>query len=495
MSASMKKGTRGFMMNIAQWVTVAVAVFLTAGCMVGPDYRRPEVTTPPSYGELKPATREGMDISVPSSEPVAAAWWTAFNDAGLTSLIDRTVRSNLDLRQAEARVRQARAARAIESAVLWPQVGASAGYSRNLTSRNGPASAAAQGRWYNLFQTGLDTSWEIDLFGGIRRSIEAADASLESVRDDRNAVIVSLMAEVGLEYVTYRSLQQRIALADHNLETQQGTLDLTLRLFNAGLAPELDVTRAQSQVATTASAIPLLKQLAAQAMHRLGTLIGQPPMTLQTELSPSGPIPVTPVQVAVGLPSDLLLRRPDVARSERALAAATAQIGVATRDLFPRFFLTGSAGLQSVSSSNLFQWASRFISIGPGISWPLFQGGRIRANIALQTARQEELLAAYEGAVLQAFQEVEDALVAFSHEQERRTQLAEAVRADQRAADLAKQLYAQGLTDFLSVLIAEQSLFTSQDAAAQSERDVALDLVALYKAVGGGWQVAVGSTE
>jgi len=300
-------------------------------------------------------------------------------------------------------------------------------------------------------------------------------------------VLVSLLAEVGLDYVTYRSLQQRIALANQNVAAQQGTLDLTRRLFNAGLAPELDVQRAAAQVATTASTIPLLEQQAAQTMHSLGVLIGQPPMALQQELAAVVPIPSPPAQVAVGLPSELLLRRPDVARSERQLGAQTAEIGVAARDLFPRFFITGAASLQSVRASDFFDWESRLLSLGPSVSWPIFEGGRIRANIALQTAAQEELLAAYEGVVLQAFQDVEDALVAFSHEQATRAQLEDAVRANQRAAELARNLYGQGLTDF-PVLVAEQSVFTSQDTLAQTERDVALELVALYKAVGGGWE-------
>ena len=320
-------------------------------------------------------------------------------------------------------------------------------------------------------------------------------SSFEATEDDRKAVLVSLMGEMGLEYVTYRSLQQRIALGNQNLAAQQGTLDLTRRLFNAGLAPELDVQRAAAQVATTASTIPLLEQQAAQAMHALSVLIGQLPMTLQQELAPVGPIPKPAPQVAVGLPSELLLRRPDVARSERQLAAQTAEIGVATRDLFPRFFISGAASLQSVRGSDFFDWQSRLLSLGPSVSWPIFEGGRIRANIALQTATQQELLAAYEAVVLQAFQDVEDALVAFSNEQATRAQLEDAVRANERAADLARQAYAQGLTDFLTVLVAEQSVFTSQDTLAQTKRDVALQLVALYKAVGGGWEAAATTQE
>jgi NodT family efflux transporter outer membrane factor (OMF) lipoprotein len=473
---------------------VAALVLLCApGCMVGPDYRRPEVVTPPSYGELAPtAPTAGRSDAV--ADGIPTAWWTTFDDQLLMSLVTRTAQANLTLQQAEARVREARASRRIAAADLWPQAEATGSYTRERTSNNG-LGLGAGGKVFNLFQAGFDANWEVDVFGGNRRAVEAADASVEAAEDDRNAVLVSLMGEVGLEYVTYRSLQQRIALANQNLAAQQATLDLTRRLFNAGLAPELDVQRAAAQVATTASTIPLLVQQAAQAMHALSVLIGEPPMTLGEELAAVGPIPKPPAEVAVGLPSELLLRRPDVARSERQLAAQTAEIGVATRDLYPRFFITGAAGLQSVHASDFFDWESRALSVGPSVSWQILSGGRIRANIALQTATQQELLAAYQAAVLQAFQDVEDALVAFSHEQATQAQLQDAVRANQRAADLARQAYAQGLTDFLTVLVAEQNVFSSQDTLAQTERDVALQLVALYKAVGGGWEPAATAQE
>ncbi|HZO08469.1 MAG TPA: TolC family protein, partial [Myxococcota bacterium] len=207
-------------------------------------------------------------------------------------------------------------------------------------------------------------------------------------------------------------------------------------------------------------------------------------------LAAAGPIPRPPAQVAVGVPSELLLRRPDVARAERQLASQTAEIGVATRDLFPRFFLSGIGGLQSIHASDFFDWESRVASLGPSVVWPVFAGGRIRANVALQTAAQEELLAAYRDVVLRAFQDVEDALAGFSEEQAARDQLSDAVRANQRATELARNLYAQGLTDFLTVLVAQVNLLTTQDALAQTEREVALQLIALYKALGGGWELA-----
>lgn len=477
----------------------AAAVLVSAalaGCMVGPNYHRPDVPAPTAWGELAPVTAVAGDpvrevrTSVATTDPVAASWWTSFGDAELASLVERAVAGNYDVQQAEARIREARAARRIAAADLWPAVQAGASYDRERTSANGPTgSSPLGGKWIDLFQVGFDANWELDVFGGTRRAVEAADAAVAAAEADRDAVLVTLLGDVGFEYVTYRSLQRRVALATENLEAQRATLGLTRRLLDAGLAPELDVTRAEAVTATTAATIPALRRGAAQAMHRLGTLVGAPPMTLEQELAVATPIPAPPSAVPIGMPSDVLLRRPDVARAERDLASATAEIGVATRDLFPRFFITGAADLQSLHATDLFTWQSRLASLGPSVTWPVFEGGRIRANIAFRTAAQAERLAAYRGAVLQAFQEVEDALVAFAHQQATSAELARAVGANDRTAELARRLYGQGLTDFLTVLDAERSLFASQDALAESQRDLALDLVALYKAVGGGWQV------
>jgi outer membrane protein, multidrug efflux system len=464
-----------------------LAALSMAGCMVGPNYTRPDVDAPPSFGELAPAAEPGRSEAVGEGAPTA--WWISFGDPLLGSIIERTVKANLTLQQAESRVREARASQRIAAADLWPQVDASGSYTRARDSKNGPA-AIDSGKWHDLFAAGFDANWELDVFGGNRRAVEAADATVEATEHDRNAVLVSLLGEVGLEYVTYRSLQQRIALTEQNLSAQQKTLDLTRRLFDAGLSPELDVQRAAAQVATTASAIPPLEQQTAQAMHRLGVLIGELPMALASELAAVGPIPRPPAQVAVGFPSELLLRRPDIARAERRLESQTAEIGVATRDLFPRFFLSGTGGLESLHASDFFKWESRAASLGPSVTWPIFEGGRIRANIAFQTAAQQELLAAYRDAVLVAFQDVEDALAGFSKQQAARDRLTEAVGANQRATELARNLYGQGLTDFLTVLVAEENLLTTQDSLAQSEREVALQLIALYKALGGGWELA-----
>src|SRR5262249_32861158 len=325
----------------------------------------PDVATPTAWGELAPV-QPGRSEVLANGTPMA--WWISFDDPLLTSLIDRMVRANLTLQQAEARVREARAARRIAHPDRWPQIGASGSYTRSRGSESGPVTPS-NGQWRDFFAAGFDAQWELDVFGGNRRAAEAGDAALEAAESDRNGVLISLLGEVGLDYVTYRSLQQRIALTEQNLLAEQQTLDLTRRLFGAGMAPELDVQRAAAQVATTAATIPPLEQQAAQAMHQLGVLIGEPPMTLQAELSVVGPIPRLPAQVPIGVPSELLLRRPDISRAERDLASQTAQIGVATRDLFPRFFLGGLGGLQSVDASDFLKWESRVASLGPSVKW------------------------------------------------------------------------------------------------------------------------------
>ena len=477
-------------------IPMVLAAALAGGCMVGPDYHPPDLAAPPAWGELSPSSKvseqplAAAPVEVAAQRDQAAMWWTVFNDAELSWLMDWAAVANLDLQQAEARIRQARALRTIAAAPLWPNVIAQGSYAREHASANAPGGGATQGTTFDLYQVGFDSSWELDVFGGNRRAVESAQASLEAAQFDWAAVLVTLMGEVGSNYVTYRTLQQRIRIATDNVKTQQDTLALTRRLFAAGLATDLDVARAEAQVATTESTIPQLTAQAHEVMHFLGVLLGEPPMALAQDLAAVGRIPAGPSMVEVGIPSDLLLRRPDLRSSERQLAAATADIGVAVRDLYPRFFVTGFGALESVKASAVFDWPSRALSIGPSVSWTVFDAGMIRATIDLRTAQQEQLLAAYRSIVLQAFQEVENALVAYAEDQKSRDDLATATAANQRAADLAVQLYVQGLTDFLTVLQAQFNLFASQDALAQSEGDIALDLVALYKALGGGWEPA-----
>jgi NodT family efflux transporter outer membrane factor (OMF) lipoprotein len=435
-------------------------------------------------------------------------WWTTFNDPALDDLVGRAVKGNFDLRRAAARVREARALRDVSRADLFPTVNTSGSYthSRSPVDSFGPVTpsggatgeggatgasfAGGNGVEGNFYQAGFDASWEIDLFGGIARGVQADEADLAAAAEDRRDVLVSLLAEVARNYLELRGFQRQIVIARENLDAQQQTLNLTRDRLRAGIATDLDVARAQAQVSTTAATIPTLEAGARRAIHRLGVLAGQNPMALVADLAPVKPIPSAPPEIPVGVPSELLRRRADVRRAERELAASSARIGVATAELFPRFSLTGSLGLQSSRSSELLNYGSRFWSIGPSISWPVFDAGRIRASIRAENARQEQAAASYEQAVLTALQEVEDALVSYVKEESRRRTLAEAAAANRRAVDLAIQLYDAGRADFLSVLQAQRDLFATQDALVQSDRLVTTNLVALYKALGGGWQIA-----
>jgi outer membrane protein, multidrug efflux system len=294
---------------------------------------------------------------------------------------------------------------------------------------------------------------------------------------------------VASNYVQVRGAQRQLAIAQQNLAAQQRTAEITRRRLIGGLAAGLDLANAEAQAATTAAQLPLLETQAQQAIYSLSVLLGLEPTALTPELSTASPIPVTPPQVPVGLPADLLRRRPDLRRAEAQIHAATARIGVATADLFPRFSLTGSGGLASSTLLELGHWTSRFFSVGPSVSWPIFDAGRIRATIQVQDALTQQALTQYQKTVLTALQDVENALVAYAKEQARRQSLTDAVTANRRAVDLANRLYTQGLTNFLNVLDAERSLYTTEDALVQSQRNISLDLLALYKALGGGWEL------
>jgi NodT family efflux transporter outer membrane factor (OMF) lipoprotein len=441
-----------------------------------------------------------------------ADWWKQFHDPVLDQLIGQSIAGNLMLRQAQAHIRQARFERQIVAANLYPAAAATASYEHLRFSKNGlGASAVAatnpsgatgggaaggatggSGRGsspnFNLFQAGFDASWELDVFGGIRRAVEAADANIGSSIEDQRDVLVSLLGEVALNYVQLRGFQRQIAIAQENLETQRQTLALTQLRLDGGIATELDVDQAAAQVAATESTIQPLETSARQAIHLLGVLTGREPMALVELLAPTSPIPAAPPEIPLGLPSDLLNQRADVRRAERQLASATAQIGVAVAQLYPSFSLMGNFGWQSTHLHNLFSSNSIAWSASPQVSVPIFQGGALRANIRLHTAIQEQAASAYEQAVLTALKDVEDALVAYANEQEHLQKLADAVAANEKTLALAKLLFDQGRTDFLNVLDAQRSLFIAQDAQVRSQSALSTDVVTLYKALGGGWE-------
>jgi len=454
------------------------------GCTVGPNYQRPQPEAPLRWSEI-----HGTGVT---TEPVGAEiirWWTLFGDPELDSLIDRAVRSNLDLKIAGARVREARAQRVIAGADAYPSLSASALYSRTGRSENGTSSSPAGGfAPFDLFQAGFDSAWEMDVFGGVRRSVEAATADIEASEENRRDVLISLLAEVARNYLEVRAEQRRIAIAQDNIGSQKETLELTKARLEAGLSSELEVAQAQAQLSTTESTVPGLESARRQAIHQLGVLLGVEPGALIEELSREAPIPSATPEIPIGLPSDLLRRRPDVRRAERQLAAATARIGVATADLFPQFSLTGATGLQSIAIDKLARIGSGFWSFGPTVSWNVFDAGKIRANIEVQNARQEQALDTYEKAILTALTDVENALVAYANEQLKRRSLSRAVDANHRSSDIAGELYSKGLVDFLNVLDSQRLLYQSRDQLVQSDQNVSAGLVALFKALGGGWK-------
>jgi outer membrane protein, multidrug efflux system len=463
-----------------------LAAGLIAGCTVGPDYHRPPSNPPAQWSE-------SLSGGETNGSPAITTWWKSFNDPELDSLVDRAVRSNLDLRVAEARVREARAQRGIVDADFWPSVDASGSYARARESANQPLLGQLQlppsvSLENNVYQAGFDASWEIDVFGGTRRAAEAADANIAAAIYSRQDVQVTLVSEVARNYIEARGFQRRLAIARQNIKAQQDTVAMARDRYQQGLTNSLDAEQAATVLAQTQAQVPTFENGLQASIHHIGVLLGQQPGALLAELATDAPIPATPPQVPVGLPSDLLRRRPDIRNAECQLAAATAQIGVATADLFPKFSLTGDIGLQSVSTSDFFTSGSRFWSAGPTVQWRIFDAGRIRSNIRVQNARQEQALATYEKTVLTSFEDVENALVAYAKDQDRNISLAEAVKTSQNSLGISRRLYANGLTSFINVLDAERSLYQSQDDLVQSNQAVTEDLIALYKALGGGWE-------
>jgi NodT family efflux transporter outer membrane factor (OMF) lipoprotein len=339
----------------------------------------------------------------------------------------------------------------------------------------------------NFWQAGFDATWELDVFGGTRRQIESANAGIEAAVEDRRDVMISLYAEVAMNYIGLRGTQYELSIAQKNLQSQEQTLSLTRTQAEGGLVPYLNVSQQEAQVDSTAATIPTLEATERQYIHHLGILLGMDPNAVSAELSDAAPVPVGPPAVPPGLPSELLRRRPDIRRAERQLAEASANIGVATADLFPQFSITGAVGTEASQFGQLFNWSSRYYSIAPGVTWDIFDAGKVSSNISVQNARQAEALQAYRGVVLQALQDVDDALIAYNREQVREEALVNAVTANQKSVDLSMELYEKGSKDFLSVLDAQRDLFAAQSAQAQSELQVSADLVALYKALGGGW--------
>lgn len=471
-------------------------------CEVGPNYKPPSLPTPPAYAEAA-STRK---TAVTAEDADLSAWWKGLGDPELDSLIARALKDNPDLAVAAAKVREARAQEIAADADLLPKVSASGNVVKYDSQRNSPSRSTGQAEGASsssssggltglpipshltLYSAGFDATWEADIFGGARRGVEAARANAEAVEWTRRDGQVSLVAEAANAYLTLRAIQARVALGQAELKRQQDLFQLIRDRRQHGFTTDLDVNQQTNQVAIAAAQIPQLQAAAAAQVHALGVLIGQPPETLARELAGDGSaLPPEPMRLPAGLPSQLLLRRPDLRAAERRLAAANAQIGVQTANLYPKLNLLGLAAFASPQFQSLLS-TQNFSTVGLGmIQAPLFEGGRIRAGIDEAKAEREQAFQAYRGAVLGAFREVEDALARFKSEDDRRAHLTEAVGAAERNLKIAQDQYGAGLVTFINVLQAENALLDSRDQLVQSDAQALADLSALYKALGGGW--------
>ena len=493
------------------WLFAVVAL---PACTVGPDYHPPTVATPSRWVESHPAPEadcgpcprtaqvEGQPLVTPV---VLTRWWRGFQDDKLNSLIDRALQGNLDVQIANARLIASRAQVAATASGLWPRLNASAGYQRERLSPNalkGILSGAVQGGEastgllstlgplgdpFNLFQAGFDSSWELDLFGGIKRQQEAAQANAEAIAENRRDISITLSSEVARNYLESITLQARLEIARQRLDIQRKILSLADNAYREGLANALDVKRAKSEWAAVEAAVPAIESQISNHRHGLAMLLGLPPGALDQELAtPQTEIPAPPT-LAAGTPADLLRRRPDIRRAERMVAAATALQGAAVAELFPKITLTGAVGLQSQSLGDFASLSSGFYGFGPRLSLPIFQAGRLLANIDLQEAKTAEAIKTYEKTVLSAFREVEDALASMNGEYRRGQALRLAESTAKETHEAALTMYQEGEADLQAVLDTNRSWYDLKEQRLQSQLAWATGHLALYKALGGRW--------
>ena len=462
----------------AVW-TAGVALGLAGCVLVGPDYVAPALDTPPRWGRLDAAPQPGVDTGEPRD---LRRWWQSLNDPLLSVLIDEALRASPDVRLAQARLREARAYRALAVAALFPIVNASGAASRTRSSE-----AVGSGSLGNYFSAGFDANWELDVFGGTRRGIEAAQADLETTEARLADTQVTLAAEVASYYAQVRAMQLRLRIARDNLASQTDTWQLTEWRSQAGLVSSQDVEQARTNQEQTRAQIPALETSLAAAESAVEILLGQPPGAQRERLAADGDLPAVPEQIAVGIPANALLRRPDVRAAERALAAETARVAMAEAARYPAVDLAGSIGVEALSAAALGGGGTTTSSLLAGLVAPIFDAGRLRDQVRIQDAVREQALVTYEVTVLNALQEVENALVALVRSGERSRTLTRADEAARNAALMARQRYSVGLTDFETVLDTERTVLAVEDSLAGSRTDAVMALIQLYKALGGGW--------
>jgi outer membrane protein, multidrug efflux system len=464
----------------------AATMFLSAAlaaCAVGPNYHRPETQVDVTFAN---AGEPGLAAGDPIER-----YWTAFGDPMLTQLVEDSVAHNKDLAEATANLRAARAARRLAGFDQFPTVTLTGGYSQNQDAQQqfpGFASTESQ-RNFDIAQAGFDGLWELDLFGRVRRNVEAARADVGASEATLRDARVSVIAEVTRDYFILRGLQDQLSLTKRNAENEFSTLKLTRTRLEAGRGNELDTSRAEAQWQTTLSSIPTLEASIATTIYRLSVLTGRPPTALVDTLSPQAAAPELPLLSSIGTPEQLLRHRPDVRVAERQLAAATARVGVAMGDLFPKVTLVGEFGYIAPGFSDIGQSESKSYSVGPSISWAAFDLGRVFARIGSSRAQTDAALARYQGAVLGALEDTEGTLITYGRSQSRREALRVAAAASDKAASLAQQRFEGGLIDFLEVLDAERTALSAELLLSQSRTDSATSLIAVYKALGAGWAI------
>jgi len=467
-------------------LTLTTALMCTS-CMVGPNY------TPPCIPEEKWATKE--DDASPG-EPIDIAWWTVFDDPLLSALIEDVAYGNFTIQEARERVCEARALRAIAFAPLLPWVGANGSYTNSQVSLNGPngegffvASGIAR-RQNEIYEANFDALWELDVFGGQRRAFEAATDRVGAAVASRRDVLLSVIAETARNYFELRGFQKRLSLLRKNARLQENTLNLVQKKYDIGLAREVDITRAKALLENTRAQIPDLKGRVQTASYRIAVLTGRMPGALYECLKEERSFNIPEQIVPIGLRSEILRRRPDVQLAERKLASSTAEIGVAVAKLYPSFTLTGNYGVLSANTiRQLFNERSETWLLNGLVHIPIFEGGRLVANVKLNESIQMQALFRYQDIVLQALEDAESSLVRYSREQETLALRKAEVRAADQSTLLLRHLYENGLTDFLDVLVAEREQTSAEDNLALSETKVLTNLVSLYKSLGGGWEV------
>lgn len=464
---------------LTRTLTIFASIGLTACVTVGPDYKPPSIDAPAGWNRLEQTSNSEVKAT-PTGD--LSQWWQNLNDRLLSELIDEAMQSSPDLRSAQARLREARARGGVASARLYPSVTASGNARRSSSSKE-----SGSGNTVDLFNAGFDATWELDLFGGVRRGIEAASADVESSVASLHDTQVSLAAEIATNYVEVRSLQTRLTIARDNLSSQSETLQLTDWRAQAGLVSSQDVEQARSNREQTRAQIPSLETALAAAEHNLDILIGKTPGTLHERLAKASGLPLVSNEIAVGIPADTVRQRPDVMIAERRLAAETARVGVAEAARYPSFKLSGSIGLEALSIGALGNSGATTSSLLAGITAPIFDAGRLKNQVVIQDAVREQAQIAYEKTVLTALQEVENALVSLARNKERSDALTIATASATSAAEMARQRYSAGLIDFQPVLDTERSVRAIEDTLATTRADGILSLIRLYKALGGGW--------